>query len=161
MEPGLRPPPPGLQIVRAETADADRLTAIAMAAKRSWGYPEAWMEQWRPLLTITADFIAAHPTFLANLGAGPVGFYAMEGDSFEWELVHLWVEPAKMGQGIGRALFAHAIATARSAGAEHLRIESDPHAEGFYVRMGAQRIGEHVYELAGTKRGLPVLGLQL
>ncbi len=152
---------PGLRIERAQAEDAHRLTTIALAAKRSWGYPEAWMEAWQSQLTITADFVAVHPTFAARVGAGVVGFCALDGEGDEWELVHLWIEPDWMGRGIGRSLFAHGAVTARAGGAQRLRIEADPHAEGFYLAMGAQRIGEHIYTLAGTPRILPILQLQL
>lgn len=150
-----------LQIVRAEAADANGLTSIAVAAKRSWGYPEAWLEQWRPLLTITSGFVSAHPTFIARVGAESVGFYALDADSGEWELEHLWVQPGWMGHGVGGTLFTHAVDMVRVAGAHRLSIESDPFAEGFYLRMGAQRVGERTYDLAGTERVLPLLALQL
>ena len=150
-----------LVIVRAEAADANRLTSIAGAAKRSWGYPEAWLEQWRPLLTITSGFVSSHPTFIARVGAESVGFYALGEDGGEWELEHLWVQPDWMGRGVGRALFTDAADTVRAAGAHRLSIESDPFAEGFYLRRGAQRVGERTYDLAGTERVLPLLALQL
>jgi hypothetical protein len=47
-----------------------------------------------------------------------------------------------MGRGIGRRLWEHAVGTARDAGFTALRVEADPHAEGFYLTMGARRIGE-------------------
>ena len=62
-----------------------------------------------------------------------------------------------MGTGVGRALFDHAMKTAAAAGAAAVKIEADPHAEGFYERMGARRIGEEVYELDGQRRVLPLL----
>jgi hypothetical protein len=40
-------------------------------------------------------------------------------------------------------------------------IESDPNAEGFYLRMGARRIGENVYEIEGRKRKLPLLTVEI
>lgn len=153
--------PLSLRIVRATAADADHLTSIAVAAKRSWGYPDAWLEQWKPLLTITSGYLSSQPTFVARVGTEAVGFYALADGGVEWELDHLWVQPGWMGRGVGRALFAHAADTARAAGAYRLDIESDPFAEGFYLRMGAQRAGERTYDLAGTARTLPLLTLQL
>ena len=37
------------------------------------------------------------------------------------------------------------------------KIESDPNAQGFYERMGAKVVGEHVGEVEGQPRILPVL----
>ncbi len=77
------------------------------------------------------------------------------------ELEHLWLLPEKMGLGLGRALFEHAARRAASLGAEILRIEADPNAEGFYLRMGAARVGEIVYELEGRERVLPLLAVDV
>lgn len=38
-----------------------------------------------------------------------------------------------------------------------MRIESDPHAENFYLRMGAVRVGETPADMEGVKRSLPLL----
>ncbi|MCB9089707.1 MAG: GNAT family N-acetyltransferase [Calditrichae bacterium] len=46
-----------------------------------------------------------------------------------------------MGQGAGARLFRHAVAALASHGIKHLKIVSDPHAEGFYQKMGARRVG--------------------
>jgi len=58
------------------------------------------------------------------------------------ELDFLFVEPTAIGRGIGQALFTHACTTARGLGYRALLWGSDPHADGFYLRMGARTIGE-------------------
>jgi hypothetical protein len=70
----------------AAPSKAEVLTALALAGKRHWGYPERWLEAWRELL-----------------------------------------------------------------------IEADPNAEGFYLHMGAQRVGETVSYLTGEERVVPQL----
>jgi hypothetical protein len=42
-----------------------------------------------------------------------------------------------------------------------LEIESDPNAQGFYERMGAKVVGDHVGEVDGELRILPVLEMVL
>ncbi|HRQ24481.1 MAG TPA: hypothetical protein PLF42_13725, partial [Anaerolineales bacterium] len=44
--------------------------------------------------------------------------------------------------GVGRALWAKAEALALAAGLTVIGVDSDPFAEGFYLAMGAERIGE-------------------
>lgn len=90
-----------------------------------------------------------------------LGFYTLRVGGANWELEHLWVLPSCLRQGIGRALFAHAVGQAQSQGARRLTIESDPHAEGFYLRMGARRIGTVTRELDGQPRALPLLAHDL
>ena len=76
-------------------------------------------------------------------------------------LEHMWVEPGFIGRGIGRALFDHALETARHAGVTKLEIESDPNAEEFYRKRGAKRIGYSVGEVDGERRLLPIMILEL
>jgi GNAT superfamily N-acetyltransferase len=142
----------------AVSADAEALTALALASKRYWGYPEAWLEAWRGLLTKTPDFVAANVVACAEDEAGQlVGFYALERDGDRFRLEDLFLVPAQIGQGLGRRLFEHAVQAARARGVGELLIESDPNAEGFYRRMGAQRIGEIVSRVTGTERVIPLL----
>jgi GNAT superfamily N-acetyltransferase len=62
-----------------------------------------------------------------------------------------------MGRGFGRALFEHAVEQARALGLASFEIEADPNAEGFYLHMGAKRIGTNVSEMDGARRELPLL----
>src|SRR5262245_22156597 len=57
------------------------------------------------------------------------------------ELSLLFVEPTHIGTGVGRRLFEHAAATARTAGFDGFTIDADPYAEDFYRAMGAIRTG--------------------
>ncbi|MFC7621078.1 GNAT family N-acetyltransferase [Microlunatus sp. GCM10028923] len=71
-------------------------------------------------------------------------------------LGNLWLMPASIGTGLGRRLFEHAIMTARGLGFRTLTIEAEPLAEGFYLAMGAVRVGE-VASGSIPGRSLPVL----
>jgi GNAT superfamily N-acetyltransferase len=148
-----------LEIHRAQPGDADALTRIAFAAKAHWGYPERWMERWRDALTITPEFIRRNEVHVATVEGEQAGFYALVGEGRRIELEHLWVLPERMGAGVGRALFEHAVRTAASLGAGVVGIEADPNAEGFYRQMGARRVGEIVYEIDGRERVLPLLAM--
>lgn len=152
---------PTIIIRRAELADASLLTQIAFAAKRRWSYPESWIESWRAALTITPASIAADDTHVAIADERIVGFYALHKDDGKLELLHLWVVPEWMGCGIGRSLFIHAVARAKEAGAPQLKIESDPNAVGFYLRLGARRVGSRITRVQGQPRKLPVLTYEL
>ncbi len=150
-----------MQIVSAKPEDAEALTEIAYAAKRHWGYPERWIERWRETLTIRAEFIAANVASCAMEDGRAVGFYLLASESDGLHLDHLWIAPSAMGRGIGRALFAHAVEETRKLGHRTLKIEADPNAEGFYTRMGAQRVGEAVTEIEGQRRVLPLFRYDL
>ena len=148
-----------VDILPATPEDADALTCIAFAAKRYWGYPESWIQHWRDSLTITPEFIRNNAVYAAVSGGEPCAFYALT--SAGGELEHLWVLPAWIGSGVGSLLFEHAMREAARRGASAVAIESDPNAEGFYLRMGARRVGENVYEIEGPKRKLPLLTVEI
>lgn len=59
------------------------------------------------------------------------------------ELDALFVEPQCWRQGVGRALVEHCARVAAAAGARHLHVTGNPHAEGFYLACG--------FELCGTR----------
>ena len=142
-------------IRRALPADARALTRVAHAAKRHWKYPEDWIRRWRDALTVTRRFVEHHPIYGAVRGARLLGFYALSGVGPTRELEHFWVAPEQIGRGVGARMFEHAVATLRADSARVLRIASDPHAEGFYLRMGARRVGEWPSTPSG--RTLPLL----
>ena len=126
-----------MRIEKAPPEEAETLTSIAFAAKRHLGYPENWIQRWKEALTITCEYIISHPTYLAVSEGKVAGFCAVQLNPGIAFLDHLWVEPASMRRGIGRALFEYAESVAREAGASCIKIESDPHAEVFYRKMGA------------------------
>jgi GNAT superfamily N-acetyltransferase len=72
------------------------------------------------------------------------------------DLVHLFVEPGALGRGVGRALFAAALAWTRAHGRRRLLIAADPNAVGFYERQGALLAGT-VPSDAIPGRDLPLL----
>jgi GNAT superfamily N-acetyltransferase len=148
-------------IRRARPEEAEILTEIAHAAKRHWGYPERWIALWRDALTFTPSFIAQHPVYVATASERPIGCYAFGREGSTATLEHLWVHPEFMGRGVGRCLLEYAVRSATELGADVLQIDSDPHAEAFYVRMGAKRVGKVPADVDGHQRMLPRLILAL
>ena len=118
------------------------------------------MEKWDAELTITPKDIKENLVFHIEQDGKIVGFYALsdEGDRL-FEIEHMWILPAYMGKGFGKMLFQHAREIASQNGGNELRVESDPHAEGFYLKMGMKRIGEKESSIPGRK--LPILEMEL
>jgi ribosomal protein S18 acetylase RimI-like enzyme len=57
------------------------------------------------------------------------------------ELDDLFVEPRRMGQGIGRALVRDLAERAQAAGAQYVDVIANPNAVGFYGRVGFELSG--------------------
>lgn len=146
-----------VEIVRAEPEEAGALSELAMASKAHWGYPAHWMEMWRLSLTVEPETIRSEEVFVVRGPDGPQGFYALIGRPPRLVLDQLWVRPGSISKGLGRALVEHALARAAEIGAEEIEVQAEPHAEKFYLHMGAKRIGEYIYDLEGQRRVLPRL----
>ena len=146
-----------MKIRRASRNEAAALTQIAQDAKRHWGYPDHWLEHWKDDLTISPEYIAANPIFVAASETELLGFYALVIRKEKAELDHLWVAPPHIGTGVGKELFLHAMAHAARENISAVEILADPNAEGFYQKMGAHRIGETTSEIDGEPRTLPRL----
>ena len=152
-----------IDIRAAAPSDAGVLSEIAFRSKAHWGYSEAFMAACRQELTVTADLIQSRNLhfFVAESGAVIQGFHALEQRAdAPWELEALFVDPAFIGRGVGKHLIHHAISTAQSAAADALVIQGDPNAEGFYLSIGAERVGaRESHSIAG--RLLPLFRINL
>jgi len=144
----------------ARASESRALTDLARAAKAHWGYSDELMALWADDLGVSSAFITHNHVVCAECDGDLVGFAAVCEEDGAYELEHLWVHPTRMRQGVGSGLLAQAVTYLRAVGARQVRIVSDPHAEGFYLRLGARRIGQK----ESTKRPgrfLPVLVLDV
>lgn len=151
-----------IEFRRARRDEAVLLTALARAAKAGWGYPAALTEAWAASLAVTPEQIDREAFHAAVRGGEVIGFYAIVREADRWLLDHFWVSPHCQSQGVGRAMFAHAVACGRSLGAGSVVIEADPNAAGFYARMGAREVGSIPAPIEGdAARRLPVFEVRV
>lgn len=133
-----------LMIRRAGPEEAELLSALAMRSKAYWGYPPTFMAACRDELSITAGDIATGSiAYIVAEKTGKVtGFYGLQRSSGDrYELDALYVDPAYIGTGIGRALIRHALHAVDAAGGRVLVVQGDPNAEGFYRAAGGEYAG--------------------
>jgi len=136
---------PAVSLRAAKPEEAASLGRLAWRSKAHWGYPPDFIEACREELSYSAAQVAS-PDWafeVAEADGAVAGFYALERISgSELELVALFVEPARIGQGIGRLLMDRARQRAKQLGGAVLTIQSDPYAAGFYEAAGAEPTGE-------------------
>lgn len=149
-----------LRIRPARADEAELLTDLSLRSKAFWGYDAGFLARCRAVMTVTARNIKSHPHYVAELDGRVVGFYGFEPEIDGLGLDYLFVEADLVGRGIGRALWRHAVDTARGLGHAALIVVSDPNAEGFYLKMDCQRIGTRPSELENGRQ-LPLLRLAL
>jgi GNAT superfamily N-acetyltransferase len=135
----------------ARRGEASALSDLALRAKAHWGYDEEFLRRCRAVLELRDDELEPRRTVIAEEGGRILGFYTLDGPPPEGELGNLWIDPAHLRRGVGRRLWTHATEAARSLGFAALLIAADPHAEGFYLAMGAARVGEVPSEIAGGR----------
>lgn len=131
-------------IRQALPEEAALLNNLAARSKSYWGYDADFLDACRAEfdLTITLEYVATHPVFILEYKNKIIGFYSLCGQGTEADLDHFFMTPDAIGYGYGKLLWQHTVETAQVLGFSQILIESDPHAEGFYLAMGAQRIGE-------------------
>lgn len=149
-----------LIIRAARSTDAAPLSQLALAAKAYWGYDKEFLDSCRDELTFTAEDVVERNFIVGQVNNEIVGFYAIGGVAPIGNLAHLWLNPSRIGSGLGRALWEHAMKSAAASGFTSLNIDADPNAEGFYIKMGAKLIG---YTPSGSIEGrmLPLLSIDV
>jgi GNAT superfamily N-acetyltransferase len=124
-------------IRRASGQDAPALNALLHASSAYRGDYASILDGYE----VTPEYVERHQVFAAFPPAapaeGPLGFYSLTGA----ELDLLFVADAAQGTGLGAALIAHMLETARAKGIPSVRVVSHPPAARFYVRMGAHHTG--------------------
>jgi predicted N-acetyltransferase YhbS len=147
-----------LTVRSAEDEDVPRLNQIARDAKAHWGYPPGWLQLWAKDLTLSAEYLQAHRSFVACDGGAPVGMCVLEDHGDRWTIEHFWIDPVQHRKGIGRWLLQHALEAARGTRPGRVEVRADPFAEPFYLRFGARRLGEVAAPMPGApQRRLPLL----
>ena len=150
----------------AKAEECGTLSALALRSKAYWGYDPRFIQACRDELAVSPAGIAAGRVMVLVEEDTPLGFYALDPGERrdEAEISLLFVEPAVIGRGIGRALWDHAVARARAQGLRRLKVLSDPFALGFYRAVGATLSGKvrsAVRAPDGSERCLPVLHYEL
>lgn len=150
-----------MKIIRGTPQHASLLTEITISAKRHWNYPEEWIQEWIPAMTISSEYISANEVWAAVKEDKPIAYYSLaQNDEGLW-LDNLWVLPEYIGQGIGKALFEHALERCKIKEVSVLKIEADPNAQSFYKKMGAKKVSEHHTQILGIDRILPIMEIKL
>lgn len=133
-----------IRLYDATPDEAATLSDLAQRSKSHWGYSKEFMQSCTDELTYHADQLVDENCryVVADVNAEIIGFYALaKMSAHQFELEALFVEPAYIGQGIGRNLLCHALDAVREKCGTSVLIQGDPNAETFYLAAGAKRVG--------------------
>lgn len=103
---------------------------------------------------VAQDYLPHAPLWVGcDEGGVPLGFLGLTGQQVD----SLFVHQRARGQGVGRALLAHARQVAKGTLAVDVN-EQNAQAVGFYLRMGFEQVGRSPCDDAG--RPYPLLHLR-
>jgi GNAT superfamily N-acetyltransferase len=149
----IRPPRP---------REGERLREIAFASKSHWGYDLERVRQWAALGDFSPEALREKEIFVAEVAGEAVGWAAIIPRGEVCWLDDLWISPEWMGRGLGRLLFQRAATRGLELGASRIEWEAEPHAIGFYEKMGGRylRDGEpSIWGRANAVMGVDLSGL--
>ncbi|WIX75021.1 GNAT family N-acetyltransferase [Amycolatopsis carbonis] len=147
-----------IRLRAAEPHEADDITALARRSKAYWGYDQVFLDRVNDVLTVWPEQVRDEQVVVAERDGTMLGYYRLVGEPPDGELADLFIEPGAIGTGLGRRLWEHATNSAGERGFRALELESDPHAESFYLHMAAHRVGERE---AAPGRWLPIMRIDL
>lgn len=133
-----------LKTIPALPIHKDLLNQLMRASKGHWGYDGDFMDAFMEKFGLTTPLLEDENVSItmAYKKDDLVGFYGFtrtQDDSIE--LDWLFLDPLFIGQGLGRELWTMACATALERDYKEFTLWSDPGAEGFYTRMGCEKVG--------------------
>ena len=120
---------------RATVKDLKHLNKISIAAKRHWGYPEEWIENWRDDLTLDLGDLNSQEIFVIETERKLIGFCSIKDQGDHYEVMHLWVLPEFIGKGFGKILLKESLASFNLKD-KPICVLADPNAESFYTKQG-------------------------
>jgi predicted N-acetyltransferase YhbS len=124
--------------------DAAGLAQIAVRATKHDGYDDDAIARFMPGLKVNLALIAAGLVFVAEDEQGvPLGYVALRPTGMGGLILleGIFVDPVCARGGVGTRLFAAAVEHSRKMAGNVILVYSSPYSVGFYVRLGAIRIG--------------------
>ncbi|PHA02286.1 GNAT family N-acetyltransferase [Bacillus pseudomycoides] len=121
--------------------EANELSNLALSSKATWNYSEEFILACKEDLTITERYIKNNYVYILEEKHEIIGFFSFQRKEVD-SLDFLYLHPSYKGKGYGRILWEGVIQKATELNIKSFTIDSDPNAEGYYIKMGAKLIGE-------------------
>lgn len=146
------------QVRRARAEDATAISQVVIAALRrsnAQDYPPAVIDQVVQHFSPAAilHFLTQRQVYVATLQQRVVATASLDRDVVR----SVFVDPDHQGRGIGQQLMGVIHTAAADAGIEQLRVPSSLTAEGFYRRLGYDKVRDQQH---GAERTI-IMGKRL
>ncbi len=145
-----------INVQRAGLSHLQELNALLRVSKAIWGYNEGYMNSFMDNMAVTPWYLERYGCWFLKQEEKIIGFYGFGYERPDaWELDYFFVHPSYMKKGLGCMMWQEALKTAKEMGAKKFWIWGDPHADGFYKKMGCKKIGDQASDLQKGVR-LPI-----
>ena len=125
-----------VEIRAAVESDLPRLRAVFRDSSWSNEGNRELLVEHPEFLELSADAVREGRTRAAVINGNIVGFASLADATGRLELEDLFVDPAFMRQGVGRALIRDVAEQARRRGVRRVEVDANDHALRFYEEVG-------------------------
>lgn len=149
-----------MEIIKAETADHELLTAITKKSKAYWGFSEDILKEWEHLLTVTKNYIEKNKVYKLVHNEHTIGYYSYFSTSDKTiKLDNMFILPQFIGNGFGKILMNDFLKNVQQLGIDQITLDAEPNAENFYKTFGFKTTGQ--LESSIKDRYLPIMELKI
>ncbi len=128
----------------AKAADLEACIRLIARSKAVWPWPPGYLDAALPLLRIDQAYLASNLALTILEDGRLAGFAAFILEPPQALLDHFWIEPDRIGLGIGRRALQQMIPPVSARGIRTLLVYPDPPAEPFYQKLGFVAVGDPV-----------------
>ena len=128
----------------AKAADLEAYNRLIARSKAVWPWPPGYLDAALPLLRIDQAYLVRNLALTIQEDGRPAGFAAFILEPRQALLDHFWIEPDRIGLGLGRRAFQQMIRLVSARGIRTLSVYPDPPAEPFYEKLGFVAVGDPV-----------------
>jgi GNAT superfamily N-acetyltransferase len=146
-----------LSIKLAKISDRDTINLIMRRSLTHWCHDDDYINIFMNKLAVTDDYIKTQSVHLTYSDNQLCGFFSFKNKK---ELDSLFLLPEFIGKGLGRLAWNSLCEYAGKQNLTEFVIYSQPGSEGFYLKMGSEKIGE---QTSFIKQGMmiPILKYKL
>lgn len=124
---------------KAKLNDLDILNKLAINSESYWGENSTFLEKFKKVYIITPRSLNNSYIIIMEKDTEIVGFYSL--DIKKRELDYFYIKKNFIGQGLGKEMWKNMLSNCKRFGLKELYFVTSSEAAGFYLSLGAIKIG--------------------
>ncbi len=127
---------------KAQPLEIQELNSLIRESKAFWGYSHEFIQKFMDKFGLSIEHLNKLQIAVMIEQEVMVAVIAFDLKESEPILDYFFLAPRLIGKGFGRKMWHYAVKVAKENNWDTFTFYSDPHSEGFYRHMGAEKIGE-------------------